>query len=314
MNSRPTGVLVIAVYYFLSGASALAGAIWLLMASADTSRIPFGGSEVAKYILLFAIVTAAIGAGYVATGWGLWQLRQWAQAAAIAVASLALLFAVACMVLLSFGGSTVPIQLYIVVGLYALLSLGIIAYLLTPGVAISFGRQGTLSQEGTCPHCFRPGIGVGMTVCPYCQQSLFAQPRQDDFGRFEPGGRHMSPATVPEMDEVRLGTTRIATPSAPVLGWLVVKAGPDAGRRLDLFDDNAIGRDVQCQITLSDDYVSRQHARVKLEAGQFFIYDVGSSTGTFVNGRQVQRLMLYDGAEIRVGNTTMEYKKTAPAR
>jgi pSer/pThr/pTyr-binding forkhead associated (FHA) protein len=92
----------------------------------------------------------------------------------------------------------------------------------------------------------------------------------------------------------------------------VVKAGPDAGRRLDLEEDTAIGRDSHCRVALNDEYVSRQHARVKLEAGQFFIYDVGSSGGTFVNGSQIQRLMLYDGAEIRVGNTTMEFKKTTP--
>src|SRR5262245_61855693 len=111
MRSRPTGVLVIAVYYFLSGAAALAAAVWLLMATVDTSRIPFGGADLAKYVLLLAVVSATIGAGYGATGWGLWQLRQWAQAAAIAVSGIALLFGLGMLLLLSFGGSAVPVQM-----------------------------------------------------------------------------------------------------------------------------------------------------------------------------------------------------------
>jgi hypothetical protein len=314
MRSRPTGVLVIAIYYFLSGASALAAAIWLLMASVDTSRIPFGGADLAKYILLIAIMAAGISAGYIGTGWGLWQLRQWAQAAAIAVSGIALVFDFGILLLLSFGGGLVPIQLYVSVGLFALISLGIIGYLLTPGVASMFGSQVTMPVD-TCPHCGQPGIGPGMNTCPYCRRSLF-EPPADAYGQnvqFGSGGYQMTDSTIPGTD-VALNTTRIAQPRAAVLGWLVVKAGPDAGRRLDLDEDNAIGRDTRCQITLNDDYVSRQHARVKLESGQFVIYDIGSSTGTFVNGRQVQRLMLYDGAEIRLGNTTMEFKKTAPSR
>jgi hypothetical protein len=311
MLSRPTGVLVIALYYFLSGAAALASAIWLLMVSVDTSRFPLGGAEAAKYVLLFAVLAAAIGAGYVATGWGLWQLRQWAQAAAIAVASLSVVLAVGVLVLLSLGGGSVPVQFYLIPGLYAVLSLGIIAYLLTPGVASIFGAQPTVSVETTCPHCMSPGIQRGMTVCPYCRQSLFAPVRHDSYD-FVAGGNGLTDPTTPG-PLYSAPTTKIAPSRASVLGWLVVKAGADAGRRLDLSDDNAIGRDAACQITLNDDYVSRQHARVKLEDGQFFIYDVGSSGGTFVNGRQVQRLMLYDGAEIRVGNTTLEFKKIAPA-
>ena len=102
----------------------------------------------------------------------------------------------------------------------------------------------------------------------------------------------------------------LAPRQAGVTGWLMVKSGQDAGRRVDLTDDADIGRDARCLVCLNDEYVSREHARVKLEDGQFFIYDVGSRGGTFVNGRTVQRHMLYDGAEIRVGNTTLEFKRT----
>jgi pSer/pThr/pTyr-binding forkhead associated (FHA) protein len=316
MRSRPTGVLVIAAYYFLCGAAAIAVTIWLLMASADTSRIPFGGAEIAKYLLLIAVITAAIGVGYLATGWGLSQLRQWAQAAAIVVAGLSLLVDMAMIVLLSVGGGLVPLQFYFCVGTYGLLSLGIIGYLLTRDIASAFGAPVGVTANTSCPNCLQPGIRPGMTVCPYCRQSLLAPAQWQNSATYAGAVQSAEDLrygeTVPALDIApAVVSKRVGSPQVAALGWLVIKAGPGTGKRLDLGDDNAIGRDTQCQIPLSDDHVSRQHARVKYEAGQFFIYDIGSSGGTFVNRRQVQRVMLYDGAVIRVGNTTLEFKKTA---
>jgi FHA domain len=311
MRAKPTGVLVIAMFYLLSGGASLAVTLWLLMASADTSRLPFGGGEVAKYVLWLALITAAIGAGYLATALGLWELKQWAQAAAIAAAGLALLCDLISVLMLSFGGGLVPIQLYVLEGLYAAVSLGIVAYLLTPATSRVFASSEALYAEVSCPHCLREGILPGMSVCPFCQVPLsrFAiessLPSVADLGRtssvagIEPAGPLSAPAT-----------TRVSPPTAPVRGWLIVKSGSDAGKCIDLGDDVEIGRDVNSGVKLRDDYVSRQHARVKLEGSQFFIYDAGSRGGTFVNGRQVQRLMLYDGAEIRLGNTTLEFKRT----
>jgi pSer/pThr/pTyr-binding forkhead associated (FHA) protein len=111
-----------------------------------------------------------------------------------------------------------------------------------------------------------------------------------------------------------VAATQIAPPRAPVLAWLVVKSGPGAGDRFDLHEDTEIGRDHRCQIRLNDDYVSRSHARVKFEDGQFVIYDLGATGGTYVNDHRIQRLMLRDGVQIRLGQTVLEFKKTATAR
>jgi hypothetical protein len=314
MRTKPTGVLVVAMFYFLSGAVSLAAMLWLLMASLDTSRIPFGGGELAKYILLVALIAATIGAGYLATGWGLWELKQWAQAAAIAVAGVALLFDLAGLMILSLGGSLVPIQLYLVQGLYAAVSLGIIAYLLTPGINAHFSSSDPSTFDTTCPRCLRPGILPGMAVCPFCRAALSgfssAPAAAGAAVVAGPTSTLSTPRTDPDGPRLGTATTRVSAPTAPILGWLIVKSGPDAGKRVDLRQDVEIGRDLGCEVMLHDDYVSRQHARVKLEGNQFFIYDIGSRSGTFVNDRQVQRLMLYDGAEIRLGNSTLEFKRT----
>lgn len=51
----------------------------------------------------------------------------------------------------------------------------------------------------------------------------------------------------------------------------------------------AIGKDTQNNIVLTDDGVSPFHAEIRVEADQVFISDTGSTNGTFVNGKRIQR-------------------------
>lgn len=51
----------------------------------------------------------------------------------------------------------------------------------------------------------------------------------------------------------------------------------------------AIGKDAQNNIILSDEGVSPFHAEIRVEGDQVFISDTGSTNGTFVNGKRIQR-------------------------
>jgi sigma-B regulation protein RsbU (phosphoserine phosphatase) len=69
---------------------------------------------------------------------------------------------------------------------------------------------------------------------------------------------------------------------------LVFVAGPNAGRRYKLGDgEYIIGRRSDCQIFVPDMRVSRQHARIRRERGRFWVEDLGSNNGTFVNGSKI---------------------------
>jgi pSer/pThr/pTyr-binding forkhead associated (FHA) protein len=57
-----------------------------------------------------------------------------------------------------------------------------------------------------------------------------------------------------------------------------------------------IGRSSSCQLVLSDDTVSRRHAELFLDGGRWILRDLGSSNGTWVNGRRVVE------AEVRTGD------------
>jgi hypothetical protein len=57
-----------------------------------------------------------------------------------------------------------------------------------------------------------------------------------------------------------------------------------------------VGRSSSCQIVLGDDTVSRRHAELRFDDGRWMLRDLGSSNGTYVNGRLVTE------AEVRAGD------------
>ncbi|HEX5559004.1 MAG TPA: FHA domain-containing protein [Gaiellales bacterium] len=88
------------------------------------------------------------------------------------------------------------------------------------------------------------------------------------------------------------------------LALLIVRGGPPGGR-FDLREDAIIGR-VDAGIMLDDDEVSRYHAIVRVHDDGADITDLGSTNGTFVDGRRLTgRAALADGAVIRVGQTEL---------
>jgi hypothetical protein len=74
-----------------------------------------------------------------------------------------------------------------------------------------------------------------------------------------------------------------------------------------------IGRSpAQSNIAFRDDItVSRFHAVLRLEGNRYRIYDAGSTSGTYVNGRQVPEygLQLADGDEVQLGAVRMRYRQ-----
>ena len=72
-----------------------------------------------------------------------------------------------------------------------------------------------------------------------------------------------------------------------------------------------IGRDAGCDIQLEDEAISRHHVRVLTLMGDAFLEDLGSSNGTYVNGKLTQKCALNDGDVIQIGQKELRFSHPA---
>ena len=90
---------------------------------------------------------------------------------------------------------------------------------------------------------------------------------------------------------------------------LVVRAG--GGRAGESFRPagvrTRIGRSPDCDIFLDDVTVSRNHAVLVEENGEFVVEDEGSLNGTFVNRKRIDRAPLREGDELQVGKYRLTF-------
>ncbi|MGH9224782.1 MAG: FHA domain-containing protein [Acidimicrobiales bacterium] len=88
----------------------------------------------------------------------------------------------------------------------------------------------------------------------------------------------------------------------------VLEPAERRGRTYDLGDELTVGRAGGCQVALGDDtYVSQLHARVFRREGQFYVEDLGSTNGTYVNRKKVTApIAIRRGDRLQVGKTVME--------
>ena len=134
------------------------------------------------------------------------------------------------------------------------------------------------------------------------------------------GAEARVPPTVPPAAPFGLGPassekTVLLKKEPPSFAWLIILEGPRAGHIFRLnTEGTTIGRDPQNDIILDDETVSRQHAKVRAEENedgelQFFIYDLATSNGTFVNGEQIVKQGLSDGDVVEMGKTKLVFKR-----
>ncbi len=85
--------------------------------------------------------------------------------------------------------------------------------------------------------------------------------------------------------------------------------GPDIGRRIPLMSTQYIvGRDSEAGFVVSRSSVSRQHARLYTdEAGNWWVEDLSSTNGTFVNEARITAQQLTDADQVRFGDAIYKF-------
>ena len=97
-------------------------------------------------------------------------------------------------------------------------------------------------------------------------------------------------------------------PVVPAL--LVVVDGPDAGREVALSEQPVtFGRGGDTTVELTDDYVSTAHARFFRDEGRWYVEDLGSTNGTYVDGARVRvPTPVAVGVPVRLGKTVLDVR------
>jgi hypothetical protein len=149
------------------------------------------------------------------------------------------------------------------------------------------------------------------------------------------GGGDVSSVSISEASPgVKASTAARSTPAAPPRAGtggahvahaaLIINRGRSAGKEFPVHEDEAyIGRwdadsgifpDVDLDSDDPEAKVSRRHARIARRGGQYYIEDLGSTNGTFINrGRRLlpgDRQPLNDGDEIIIGKTFLRFHVT----
>lgn len=89
---------------------------------------------------------------------------------------------------------------------------------------------------------------------------------------------------------------------------LLVRSGPTAGARYLLDADvTTVGRHPEADIFFDDVTVSRRHAEITRTGNVFELVDQRSLNGSYVNGERVDRSILVDGAEVRIGKFRLNF-------
>ena len=122
--------------------------------------------------------------------------------------------------------------------------------------------------------------------------------------------RRATTQSAPDAVVVPGSTDEVAAVNAlpPTSALLVMQRGPSAGARFLLdAERTSAGRSTEADIFLDDVTVSRKHAEFVREGQSFWVRDVGSLNGTYVNRERIDQVVLHAGDEVQIGKFRMTF-------
>ena len=173
------------------------------------------------------------------------------------------------------------------------------------GIAVEAGDEDDLDEARPAPEEQpAPGAGLAASVPPIAAPLPPIAPDVPDVPLVPPGST-MVYASDPEPEPE-------PEPAAAPRSDLVVLMWD--GRELGIEGQTTvIGRSSECDIVLGDPNVSRRHAEIRRLGRGYSLVDLGSTNGTEVNGRKVQRrTVLDDGDRITIGSTELVFGRSRP--
>jgi pSer/pThr/pTyr-binding forkhead associated (FHA) protein len=106
-----------------------------------------------------------------------------------------------------------------------------------------------------------------------------------------------------------LGLAPIRRKRKPGTRVVMLRSDQQAGMDFQVTDAVVLGRSPEADIHLDDPYASEFHLRLNNRDGKLVLTDLGSTNGTYVNGRRATTPVdLNRGDAVQVGKTVMEVR------
>lgn len=295
MKQRPVGVILLAIWFFFQAlGEALSGGILAffiqdVLGVLGMTLTGFAATTIQVFQILFILIGVLLvggGLGYGISAIGLLTGKEWGRVVGILACTAAAI---------GWFGMFMP---FVVIGRVMLtpLIIGII-----------------IAVVNALPILYL----VSNEVRQYCGEDYGAYSVQTATASVS--SVSVSTSTVQQTytpAQPQISPTEVIGAAQPPAAWLVMRAGNRSGKQFGLQRGrNVVGRDAtQCEVIVDDATVSKRHAEVRYENGQFVLYDLASTNGTFVNNRRVQRQGLLDGDDVKIGHVAFVFKEVKIGR
>jgi len=109
-----------------------------------------------------------------------------------------------------------------------------------------------------------------------------------------------------EFSEKTVVTTIKRTPEIEdERAYILFISGPLIGKMYLLEDEHTvIGRAPDADISINDSKISRKHLNITLIDSEAILEDLGSTNGTFINGKRIKKHLLHNGDKIHISSDT----------
>ena len=161
---------------------------------------------------------------------------------------------------------------------------------------------------GTTTLEFREGSGVTPFALSALKYGLFALLFLFVWRSMRWAVRGLTVEPSPTGRKARKSGGAVPVPTGP--SAVVVHPPEGKARTVKIGPSMTIGRAPECELLIDDTYASSQHARIFGKNGTWYVEDLGSTNGTFVNDQKLAApAMVQPGDKIRVGTTVLELRR-----
>lgn len=69
-------------------------------------------------------------------------------------------------------------------------------------------------------------------------------------------------------------------------------------KRYNIYNEAVVGRNKKCDIVINEQFISSEHLRIWFENDEWYLEDLGSRNGTYVNEQRIRKVVLLDPEDV----------------